>query len=168
MEKQIEKARSIIENPSKNKKVKFIKTTGEQIVLNQALIEKSEKLLGIKGYYTNLDENIASNQTIIERYHELYRVEQAFRISKHDLQTRPIFHFKEEPINLHILICFMALIVSKQIELTTGDSIRKFLTECKKVTDARMLNKITNSETRIRTKYNDKILKYIKSLNLPH
>lgn len=168
MEKQIQKARVIIETPSKGKKVKFIKTTGEQLVLNQTLIEKSKKLLGIKGYYTNLDENTASNQTIIERYHELYRVEQAFRISKHDLQTRPIFHFKEEPINLHILICFMALVVSKHIELTTGDSIRKFLTECKKVTDARMLNKITNKETRIRTKYNDKILKYLKSLNLPH
>lgn len=168
MEKQIEKARTIIETPSKRKRVKFIKTTCEQIVLNQTLIEKSQKLLGIKGYYTNLEENIANNQTIIERYHELYRVEQAFRMSKHDLQTRPIFHFKEEPINLHILICFMALVVSKHIELTTGDSIRKFLTECKKVTDARMLNKITKSETRIRTIYSDKILGYIRSLNLPH
>jgi len=168
MEKQIEKAKVIIQNPSKSKKAKFIKTTGGQIELNQALVEKSNKLLGIKGYYTNLDEKTASNQTIIERYHELYRVEQAFRISKHDLQTRPIFHFKEEPINLHILICFMALVVSKHIELATGDSIRKFLTECKKVTDARMLNKITNKETRIRAKHNDKILEYLKSLNLPH
>jgi hypothetical protein len=168
MEKQIQKARTIIETPSKGKKVKFIKTSGEKVVLNQALVEKSHKLLGIKGYYTNLDESNVSNKTIIERYNELYRVEQAFRISKHDLQTRPIFHFKEEPINLHILICFMALVVSKHIELVTGDSIRKFITECKKVTDARMLNKITNKEIRIRTKYNDKILKYLKSLNLPH
>ena len=168
MEKQIEKARSIIESPSKIKKVKFIKTTSEQIVLNHALIEKSQKLLGIKGYFTNLDENIANNQTIIERYHELYRIEQAFRISKHDLQTRPIFHFKEEPINLHILICFMALVVSKHIELTTGDSIRKFLTECKKVTDARMLNKVTNKETKIRTVYSNKVLEYIRSLHLSH
>jgi hypothetical protein len=168
MEKQIEKAKVIIQNPSKSKKAKFIKTTSGQIELNQALVEKSNKLLGIKGYYTNLDENIACNNTIIERYHELYRVEQAFRISKHDLQTRPIFHFKEEPINLHLLICFMGLVISKHIELATGDSIRKFLTECKKVTDARMLNKITNKETRIRAKHNDKILEYLKSLNLPH
>ena len=168
MEKQIEKAKTIIDTPSKSKKVKFIKTTGEQIELNQALVEKSNKLLGIKGYYTNIDENIASNQTIIEHYHELYRVEQAFRISKHDLQTRPIFHFKEEPINLHVLICFMALVVSKHIELATRDSIRKFLTECKKITDARMLNKITNKEIRIRAKHNDKILDYLKTLYLPH
>jgi transposase len=168
MEKQIQKAKVIIGTPSKGKKVKFIKTTGEQIVLNQALIEKSKKLLGIKGYYTNLDEQTANNQTIIERYHELYRVEQAFRISKHDLQTRPIFHFKEEPISLHALICFMALALSKHIELATGDSIRRFVAECKKVTDARMLNTLTNKETRIRTKYNDKILNYLKCLNLPH
>jgi len=168
MEKQIEKARSIIESASKIKKAKFIKTTSEQVVLNHALIEKSQKLLGIKGYYTNLDETIANNQTIIGRYHELYRIEQAFRISKHDLQTRPIFHFKEEPIQLHILICFMALTVSKHIELTTGDSIRKFLAECKKVTDARMLNKITNKEARIRTVYGEKTKEYIRSLNLSH
>jgi len=168
MEKQIEKAKVIIETPSKSKKVKFIKTTGEQIELNQTLIEKSNKLLGIKGYFTNLNQNIASNQIIINRYHELYRVEQAFRISKHDLQTRPIFHFKEEPINLHVLICFMALVLSKHIELATGDSIRKFLTECKKVTDARMLNKITNKETRIRTRLSEKILAYLRSLDLPH
>jgi transposase len=168
MEKQIEKAKGIIETPSKNKKAKFIKTKGEQIELNQRLIEKSNKLLGIKGYYTNLDEKTANNQTIIELYHELYKIEQAFRISKHDLQTRPIFHYKEDPIRLHILICFMALVVSKRIELSTGESIRRFLTDCKKVTDARMLNKITNKETRIRTKYGDKILEYIKSLDLPH
>lgn len=168
MAKQIEKALSIIQNPSKGKKVKFVKTLGENPVLNQVLIEKSEKLLGIKGYYTNLGEDLASNQDIINRYHELYRVEQAFRISKHDLQTRPIFHFKEEPIHLHVLICFMALVVSKHIELATGDSIRMFLTECKKITDARMLNKITNKESRIRTKYSDKVLKYIQSLNLSH
>ena len=62
----------------------------------------------------------------------------------------------------------MALVVSKHIELTTGDSIRKFLAECKKITDARMLNKITSKEARIRTQYSDKTKEYIKSLNLSH
>jgi len=62
----------------------------------------------------------------------------------------------------------MALVVSKHIELTNGNSLRTFLTECKKVTDARMLNKITNKETRIRSKQNEKTLEYLKSLKLPH
>ena len=113
MEKQIEKAKQVVEKPSKSKKLKFTQTDGQQISLNEALIEKTTKLLGIKGYYTNLDEAIANNAIIIERYHELYRVEQAFRISKNDLQTRPIFHFKEEPIKLHLLICFMGISDSK-------------------------------------------------------
>jgi len=168
MEKQIQKAQSIIENPSKSKKVKFAKSSGNKYELNEALIQKTQKLLGIKGYYTNLKENIASNQTIMERYHELYKIEQAFRISKNDLQTRPIFHFKEEPIKLHILICFMALVLSKHIELSTGDSIKKFITECKKVTDARIINKITNKNLMIRTKFNEQIINYIHLLNLSH
>jgi transposase len=132
MNKQIEKAKQVIEQPSKSKKLKFTQSKGEQIMLNDALIEKTRKLLGIKGYYTNLNESKADNATVIKRYHELYRIEQAFRISKSDLQTRPIFHYKEQPIKLHILICFIALVVSKHIELRTGISIRKFVDDLKK------------------------------------
>ncbi len=166
MDNQIEKAKLIVENPSKNKKLKFTKTTGQNVILNQELIAKTQKLLGVKGYYTNLEESIASDQLIIERYHELYKIEQAFRISKHDLQTRPIFHFKEEPIKLHIIICFMALVVSKHIELHTNTSIKKFVHECKKITDARLLNKITNKEFRIRAILSEKITEFMQLLNL--
>ena len=60
-------------------------------------MDKAIKLLGVKGYYRDISESVADNRTIMERYHELYRIEQAFRVSKSDLKTRPIFHFKEEP-----------------------------------------------------------------------
>ena len=89
MEKQIEKARHLIKYPSKNRKTKFIKAQQEKVELNESLIAKTKMLLGIKGYYTDLPEEMADNKTIIERYHDLYKIEQAFRISKHDLQTRP-------------------------------------------------------------------------------
>ena len=168
MEKQIQKAKSLIESPSKNKKLKFTKSSGEKIEINEALIEKTKKLLGIKGYYTNVGEEVVNNKMVMERYHELYKIEQAFRISKNDLQTRPIFHFKEQPIKLHILICFMALVISKHIELDTRQSIRKFITECKKITDARIFNQITGKEMTIRTKLTPEIVKIMQSLNLPH
>jgi transposase len=166
MEKQIKRAKYIIDNPSKNKKLKFTKSNGQNIELNQKLIDKIQKTLGIKGYYTNLEEPIADDKTIIERYHELYKIEQAFRISKSDLQTRPIFHYKEEPIKLHLLICFMALVVSKNIELQTNTSTRKFIHECKKITDARLKNQITGKEIRIRANLSPTTIEILRKLGL--
>lgn len=152
MEKQILKAQSIIKSPSKNTKAKFVKANNEKLKLNEELIEKAKKLLGVKGYYTDLDEQDLPSLKVIERYHELYKVEQAFRIAKSDLETRPIFHFKEDPIKLHLLICFLSLTLSKHIEIKTGLSIRRFITEAKKVTDAIMVNKITQKEVIVKGK----------------
>jgi transposase len=168
MEKQIEKARQVIEKPSKNKKLKFTQTDGLEISLNQTLIDKTHKLLGIKGYYTNIESSVADNSTIIQRYHELYRIEQAFRISKNDLQTRPIFHYKEQPIKLHMLICFMALVVSKHIELKTEISIRKFIDESKKIVDGEILNQITNKVVTINAEQTLKMKNLLVKLNAPH
>lgn len=168
MEKQIERARSLLSKPSKISKIKYLKSQNSNNVLNEELIEKTRKLLGVKGYYTDIEQTVADNTTIISRYHDLYKIEQAFRVSKHDLQTRPIFHFREEPIQLHILICFMALVVSKQIEIKTDISIRAFLTHCKKITDARLLNKITKKEIRMRVAVPSHLLEIISQIITPH
>jgi len=168
MEKQIEKAKQVIAKPSKSKKLKFTQTKDQEIELNEALIEKTKKLLGIKGYYTNLEASVVDDKTIIERYHELYKIEQAFRISKNDLQTRPIFHFKEEPIKLHILVCFMALVISKHIELKTGISIRRFIDESKKIIDGEILNHITQKTVTIKAQPSEKMKALIAKLKSPH
>lgn len=168
MDKQIEKAKQVIAKPSKSKKIKFTWTKDQEIELNEALIEKNKKLLGIKGYYTNLEASVADNKTIIERYHELYKIEQAFRISKNDLQTRPIFHFKEQPIKLHILICFMALVLSKYIELKTGISIRKFIDESKKIVDGEILNHITQKIVTVKAEPTHRMVQLIARLDAPH
>ena len=64
-----------------------------------------------------------SNEDVIARYHNLWRVEQSFRMSKSDLETRPIFHHKEDAIRSHMLICFVALIIQKYLELSTNLSL---------------------------------------------
>lgn len=168
MEKQILKAQTIIKTSSKYTKAKFVKTHHEELKLNQDLIKKTTKLLGLKGYYTDLHEQDLSNNKVIERYHELYKVEQAFRVAKSDLETRPIFHFKEDPIKLHLLICFLALVTSKHIEIKTGMSIRRFNTEIKKVTDAKMINKLTQKEAIIKGKITKTALELLSKLNLLH
>ena len=168
MEKQIQRAKDLVETPSKSKKTKFIKSKGEQYELNEKLIDKTTKLLGIKGYYTDLKEAECKSKNVIERYQQLYKIEQTFRITKSDLATRPIFHFKQQPIQLHMLICFMSLTTAKHIELQTKVSIRKFIDECKKISDARMLNKITQKEISIRVKITPKMREYLTLLKIPN
>jgi transposase len=168
MEKQILKAQTILKSPSKNTKAKFVRTHNEELKLNEDLIQKTTKLLGIKGYYTDLNEQELPSNKVIERYHELYKVEQAFRVAKSDLETRPIFHFKEDPIKLHLLICFIALVISKHIEIKTGFSIRRFNTETKKVTDAKMLNKLTLKEVTVKGKLTKMAEELLSKLDLLH
>lgn len=169
MERQITKAKQILLYPGKIKKVKFIKTIEAKNQLNTELIEKTNILLGIKGYYTNLDEKIISNQLVIELYHQRYKIEQAFRISKHDLKTRPIFHYKEEAVKVHLLICFMVLAVAKYIEIKTNQSIRVFVSECKKITEARILKKVNNKTIFMRVRLSNEVLSLLNKLNLlPH
>ncbi len=84
------------------------------------------------------------------------------------MQTRPIFHFKEQPIKLHILVCFMALVVAKHIELKTGLSIRKFIDEAKKVVDGKILNQITNKIVTVKAEPTTKMKEIITKLHAPH
>jgi transposase len=168
MNKQIDRANLMLAQPSKVKKIKYLKSDDSNLMLNEKLIEKTTKLLGVKGYYTDIEENVANNATIINRYHDLYKIEQAFRVSKNDLQMRPIFHFKEEPIQLHVLICFMALAVSKHIEISAMLSIRAFLDRCKKITDARLINKINKKEIKMRANVPDNLKEIISKILTPH
>lgn len=76
---------------------------------------------------TNLDPNLADADFVIGAYHRLFQIEKSFRMSKHDLQARPIFHHKRESIDAHLTVVFAALAVSKLIEAETGWSIKKFV-----------------------------------------
>ena len=53
---------------------------------------------------------------IIENYGHLWKIEKAFRISKHDLKIRPIYHRLQRRIEAHITINFVAYKVYKELE----------------------------------------------------
>jgi transposase len=150
MNKQIAKAEAQVATPSKLKRTKFVRTSQDAVLLNDELIAKTKKLLGVKGYYTNLADT--ADADIIAHYHSLWNVEQAFRIAKSDVVSRPIFHRKEESIRAHMLICVMALAVSKYIELKAGQSIRSVLDLLKQVTDAVILHRTTGETVTLRSK----------------
>ena len=78
--------------------------------VNRELEAKTRALAGWKGYTTNLVDQPA--EFVIGAYHQLWRIEKAFRMSKHDLQARPIYHHTRESIDAHLTIVFAALAVS--------------------------------------------------------
>jgi len=149
MNKHIKRAESHVKTPGIMKRAKFVSTATGTVSLNEALIAKTRKLLGIKGYYTNLAHVLDAD--IMAHYHRLWNVEQSFRVAKSDLASRPIFHRKESSIRAHMLICIMALALSKYIEIKTKRSIRSVLDVCRSVTDALLIHRTTDTKTVLRS-----------------
>lgn len=124
-DKQIEKAKYYLKNPSKvMRRSQFLASNEKQeFTLNEALIERHRLLEGIKGYKTNITD--VTDDILITRYKDLWKIEQSFRIAKSDLEARPIYHRKETSIKYHILIVFMALCMTRVIEMEKRESIKK-------------------------------------------
>lgn len=166
MDKQIKKAKAIIAQPSKStKRYKFVKQSKNKLELNQSLIDKTNLLLGIKGYYTNLQDK---DENIIKAYRGLWQIEKSFRIAKSDLEIRPIYHWKQKAIKAHILLCFMALSIIKYMEIKTDVSSQKIIRLLKSVTDARILNKLTGEEVVMRSEISDEVKRIVKLMNLSY
>lgn len=140
----VEKAEKMVAEQNLKVKVKLIKrVTKERIELNTALIQKRKLLLGIKGYCTNLSAEQLSNEKVIDRYHQLWHIEQSFRMSKFDLQARPIYHQNQEAIKAHVLICFVALMAEKYLELTTKLSLRQIRFLIWNITETHIQDRLT-------------------------
>lgn len=169
MEKQVEKAKKLIEKGEPGKRAKFIKhNTDKTYVFDDTLLVKAQTLLGIKGYYTNIPQEKMNDNDIITRYRDLWHVEAAFRMSKSDLAVRPIFHYKEESINAHMVICFVALAIGRYLELQTGLSLRKVIDELWTVTDAFITDTATGEQFILRSKINDHLGTILKKLALSY
>ncbi len=122
---------SVIANPDKlkdkQKKIeKFLverqvnKKTGEILDTQKCLTidtDKVQKYLDLLGYYTIMTSEInKSDREIINKYHGLSRIEDSFRITKSNLEGRPVFVRTPEHINAHFLICFIALTMIRIIQ----------------------------------------------------
>jgi len=174
LNKLIQKAEELVSKQSSGKRAKFVKKISkEEVELNTALIEKRRLLLGIKGYCTDLTEKELSNDQVISRYHQLWHIEQSFRMSKSDLEARPIYHRNEDAIRSHILICFVALIIEKYLDLSTGLSLREIRFLVWDITETHIQDKLTKEVFVFRSPLKDvinsplaKILKEWKML--PH
>jgi hypothetical protein len=125
IDEQVAKAERAVAGKVPVKRNRFIKLVGADKSVNRTLEAKARALAGWKGYITNVPG--ATAEFVIGAYHRLFEIERSFRMSKHDLAARPIYHHKRASIEAHLTIVFAALAVSRLVEDRTGWSIRKFV-----------------------------------------
>lgn len=73
---------------------------------------------------------------VISNYHDLWHVEQSFRMSKTDLAARPMFVRTRDAIDAHLTIVFTALAVSRTVQARTGLALRNVLRQLRPLRSA--------------------------------
>lgn len=112
-------AAAYIENLEFDKKTGKQIETGKKLKINETLIAEQEKY---DGYYAIITSEIDEpDEHIIDMYRGLWRIEETFKITKSVLKTRPVFVYKPEHIGGHFLVCFIALILLRLVELRIGN-----------------------------------------------
>jgi transposase len=127
-ERAIEKANKVIEENNRNlltqKKgyKKYIKTGEEKpdskelnLSIDEERIENESRFDGYSAIeYSQKD---LSPDEVIEQYHNLYRIEESFRILKSTMRARPIYLRTSEHIAGHFIICFFAFLLERELEI---------------------------------------------------
>ena len=136
----IKKAEDLIKNPGKYTQatsygctkyinnIRFDEETGEisnvlELSLKTDKIKEEEKF---DGYYSIVtSEKNLTDKEIRDIYKGLWKIEESFKITKSDLETRPVYVWTKEHIEAHFLTCFISLVILRLIEYKTN---RKYST----------------------------------------
>ena len=99
---------------------KFTTTENSKTKLDQEKIDRDAAWDGLHGVITNIKapshENGMPAKSLLERYGHLWKIEESFRLNKHTLSMRPIYHFNPERIKSHVALCYMAFSVLRHME----------------------------------------------------
>ena len=109
---------------------RFVTLRGADKSVNRELEQKARMLAGWKAYATNIVS--PTPEFVIGSYHQLWRIEKSFRMSKSDLAARPIFHHSRDSIEAHLTIVFAALAITRILEARSGWSVKKFVTTARR------------------------------------
>lgn len=106
------------------KKVEFDKETGEILKARSILEIDEEKLReeeALDGYYVLItSEYKECDDRIIDIYRGLWQIEESFKITKSELEARPVFVSREDHIHAHFLTCFVALLITRILQMQTN------------------------------------------------
>lgn len=84
-----------------------------KVSFNTDKLSEEERWDGLHGIVTN--DKTSKAIELLQRYRRLWVIEESFRINKHTLAMRPIYHFSPRRIRAHILICYLAFAVTRYV-----------------------------------------------------
>lgn len=132
---------------------KYIEVSGDgaEVKINEAKIASDAVWDGIHGVITSFAANERTPKEILERYRGLWKIEEVFRINKNDLKMRPIYHFKSSRIRAHILLCFIAYVMTNfaRLMLERAD-LKLSLHELRREVSKRQVSIIRDTRTQRR------------------
>lgn len=139
-----------------------------ETILDNDKINRDAEWDGFHGVITDMTE--LDSFSILQRYSRLWVIEESFRINKHSLSMRPIYHFKQERIESHIALCYMAFAVLRylqyKISITTKISPDKIIEELFHVQSSIYIHKKTGHKYRIPGFFSQSAKKIYKSMGI--
>jgi len=107
-------AAKYVKNLDYDKKTGEIVNTGKALIYNEDKVREEEKW---DGFYAIVTSEIdKTDDEIIDIYRGLWRIEESFKVTKSDLEARPVFVTREDHIQAHFLICFIALTILRLLQ----------------------------------------------------
>ena len=163
---------SLINNTG-TKKFLRIEKGSKQAYLAQDKIDQHKRWDGIHGVITNHTHQALSSEAILQRYKGLWQIEDAFRVNKHDLKMRPMYHWTPRRIKAHIAICFVAyaLVALVKYKLEKENiklSVAKLREELNYLQASIVVDTKTKQRFLLPSKMTDTQKKIYSALNLKH
>jgi hypothetical protein len=109
---------------------------GDAAILDEAGLARARRLGGLKGYVSNIPADLMSAHEVLSSYHDLWHVEQSFRLSKTDLAARPMHVHTLETIEAHLTLVFTALAVVRETQNRAGLGIRAIVRQLRPLRSA--------------------------------
>jgi transposase len=112
-------AAKYVKNLQYDKKTGEIVTTKQKPIFDEEKVREEEKYDGYYAIATN--ECDKADDEIVEIYRGLWKIEESFKITKSDLEVRPVYLSREDRIRAHFLICFLSLLIARILEQRLGN-----------------------------------------------
>jgi len=151
---------------------KYLTMDGEvQVRVNEEKLEREALWDGLHGVMTNIKDKKMNADEILSQYHGLWQVEESFRIEKHDLRVRPVFHWTADRIKAHLAICFVSFALIRFLQyrirqLTTERfSAERIREELFRIQESVLIDTADNSKYVIPSKPGQYAIKIYEAMN---